>query len=115
VFVVVVPFSALMLFWAIRGLFIFILLLVIGLWHLSKWLFSTQYRQSLRTLKPLGIRPPGETARELHRQYSIEPSGAFRPYAGPPWRQPGALKNYRQIAPGHWRPIEPFTPQSCVH
>jgi hypothetical protein len=64
------------------------------------------YRGSLRTLKPLGIRPPGEMARELQRQYGIEPSGTFRPYAGPPWRQPGALKNYKEIAPGHWRPLE---------
>ena len=103
-FVVVVPFSVLMLFWAIRGLFIFIALVVIGLWHLTKWLFSPQYRRSLRTWKPLGIRPPGEMARELERQYGIEPSWAFKPYAGPSWRQPGALKNYKEIAPGHWRP-----------
>ena len=105
-FVVVVPFSVLMLLWAIRGLCIFIALLAIGLWRFPNWLFSPGYRQSLRTLKPLGIRPPGEMARALQSQYGIEPPGAFRPYAGPPWRQPGALKHYKEIAPGHWRPTK---------
>jgi hypothetical protein len=95
-----------MLFWAIRGLCIFVPLLAIGLWHLPRWLFSPKYRQSLRTLKPLGIRPPGEMARKLQRQYGIKPPGLDKPHVGSPWRQPGALKNYKQIAPGHWRPIK---------
>jgi hypothetical protein len=37
-----------------------------------------------RSDEALGIRPPGEMARELQGRYGIEPSGAARPYAGPP-------------------------------
>jgi hypothetical protein len=85
-FVVVIPFSALMLFWAISGLCILIALLSIGMWRLLQWLLCPQ-------------------SQEPHRQDGIDPSVPL--YASmPAWRQPWALKNYKEITPGHWRQID---------
>jgi hypothetical protein len=93
VFVVAVPFSVLMLFWAIRGLFIFIPLLVIGLWDLPKWLFSPQYRQSLRTLKPLASDHPEKWPASCKGVTASSLPGLLGPTRDRRGDSRGALKN----------------------